>query len=185
MSSTSINNPAFPSQEGEYWIEALRDGSHVLIRPLRPEDRDREIAFIQALSATSRHNRFLAEVKEPGTVLLDQLMDVDTAKRVAYVALVHDNGALTEIGISRYAQDPDVSHVCECAITVADHWQNRGLGTLLMRHLIEQAKNNGFRQMYSVDSASNQDMRELADSLGFHRSIDPDDATQVIHTLAL
>ena len=38
--------------------------------------------------------------------------------------------------------------------------------------------------MYSIDANDNQDMRDLADYLfGFRRKVDPDDPTQVIHTL--
>jgi len=157
----------------------------VLIRPLRPQDREREKAFIENLSPATRHQRFLGEIKEVGEQLLNQLMDVGTPQRVAYVALVHDNGELREVGISRYAQvDEQPSH-CEFAVTIADEWQGKGLGALLMQHLIDEARNNGFQQMYSVDSAANYSMRRLAKQLGMRSAIDPDDATQVIHSLAL
>jgi hypothetical protein len=39
--------------------------------------------------------------------------------------------------------------------------------------------------MISIDSADNAQMRELAAHLGFHSRVDPDDASQVIHELAL
>lgn len=45
-----LPHPPFPAQQGQYWIDALSDGSHVLIRPLRPQDRQREKAFIENLS---------------------------------------------------------------------------------------------------------------------------------------
>ncbi|AAY91916.1 GNAT family N-acetyltransferase [Pseudomonas protegens] len=188
MPSTALDtlaHPPFPAQQGQYWIDALNDGSHVLIRPLRPQDREREKAFIENLSPATRHQRFLGEIKEVGEQLLNQLMDVGTPQRVAYVALVHDNGELREVGISRYAQvDEQPSH-CEFAVTIADEWQGKGLGALLMQHLIDEARNNGFQQMYSVDSAANYSMRRLAKQLGMRSAIDPDDATQVIHSLAL
>jgi len=188
MPSTALDtlaHPPFPAQQGQYWIDALNNGSHVLIRPLRPQDREREKAFIENLSPATRHQRFLGEIKEVGEQLLNQLMDVGTPQRVAYVALVHDNGELREVGISRYAQvDEQPSH-CEFAVTIADEWQGKGLGALLMQHLIDEARNNGFQQMYSVDSAANYSMRRLAKQLGMRSAIDPDDATQVIHSLAL
>ncbi len=94
---------AYAAQSGEYWIESLKDGRHVLIRPLADKDREREYAFIKRLSAESRHMRFLAQISEPGTALLNQLMDVDGKQRAAFIALAHENGELIEIGISRYA----------------------------------------------------------------------------------
>ncbi|MEJ1228248.1 GNAT family N-acetyltransferase [Pseudomonas sp. CCNWLW56] len=173
----------YASISGKHWVQALKDGRHVLIRPLRDEDRQREYDFIKRLSPESRHMRFLAQVTEPGTALLDQLMDVDCKARMAYIALVHDNGQLVEIGVSRYCATAE--HECECAVTVADAWQHLGLGTLLMEHLIDAARKNGFRQMYSVDAASNAAMRDLAHGLGFETRTDPDDTRQVIHRLYL
>ncbi|MEB0047535.1 MULTISPECIES: GNAT family N-acetyltransferase [unclassified Pseudomonas] len=174
---------AYLAVNGQYWIETLKDGRHILIRPLEEKDRDREYAFIKRLSAESRHMRFLAQVNEPGTALLNQLMDTDNKQRTAYIALVHENGQLIEIGISRYAATGE--HECECAVTVADDWNHLGLGTALMEHLIKAARQNGFRQMYSVDASSNGPMRELAKALGFETHNDPDDSRQVIHRFFL
>ncbi|NUU36903.1 GNAT family N-acetyltransferase [Pseudomonas sp. C2B4] len=173
----------YAAVDGQYWIEAVRDGRHVLIRPLVEKDRDREYAFIKRLSPESRHMRFLAQINEPGAAMLDQLMDTDNRQRVAYIALVHDNGQLVEIGISRYAATGE--HACECAVTVADEWTHLGLGTLLLEHLIKAARHNGYRQMYSVDAASNAHMRDLAKALGFETYNDPEDTRQVIHRLYL
>ncbi|KHA71225.1 GNAT family acetyltransferase [Pseudomonas chlororaphis] len=175
--------PAYAAHLGEYWIESLRDGRHVLIRALAAKDREREYTFIKRLSPESRHLRFLAQISEPGTALLDQLMDVDCKQRAAFIALVHENGELIEIGISRYAATGEQD--CECAVTVADEWTHLGLGTLLMEHLIKAARHNGFKHLYSVDSASNTAMRDLARSLGFETHSDPDDPHQVIHRLSL
>ena len=36
---------AFAAVEGDHWVESLDDGRHVLIRPLREEDRERERQF--------------------------------------------------------------------------------------------------------------------------------------------
>ena len=174
---------AYATVTGRYWIEALKDGRHVLIRPLAEKDRERECAFIKRLSPESRHMRFLAHINEPGTAMLNQLMDTDNKQRLAYIALVHENGQLIEIGVSRYAATGEDE--CECAVTVADDWNDLGLGPLLMEHLIKAARKNGFRQMYSVDAASNAPMRDLAKALGFETHSDPDDSCQVIHRLSL
>lgn len=167
-----------------HWIETLRDGSHVLIRPLQPEDRQREVDFIARLSPEARHFRFLGTIKEVSPELLDRLMAVDYRNSMAFVALAHQDGQLVEVGISRYAAANDKDQ-CECAVTVADAWQHRGLAVALMRHLIDAARQNGFKQMYSIDSAANKPLLELAKFLGFQRQSDPDDTSQVIHTLQL
>ena len=56
---------------------------------------------------------------------------------------------------------------------------------MLMMHLIEVAKSRGIQRMWSVDSAANVAMSELAHDLGFHREQDPEDASQVIHRFQL
>ncbi|BAN48420.1 GNAT family N-acetyltransferase [Metapseudomonas resinovorans] len=175
-------SPAVPADD--HWIEALDDGSHVLIRPLRAEDREREREFIRRLSPETRHLRFLCAIKEASPALLDQLMDVDYRDRMAFVALVHRDGELIEVGVSRYAATDEPGH-CECAVTVADDWLGRGLGVVLMRHLIDSARNNGFKRIYSVDAATNAGMQRTARALGFNCRRDPHDATQVIHSLEL
>lgn len=169
---------------GTHWIEPLRDGTPVLIRPLRSEDREREKAFIRRLSPSARRYRFLGSFREASPALVDQLMEVDFPRKVAFVALLHDNGTLREIGVSRFAAAAD-ERQCECAVTVADEWQHRGLGVLLMRHLIAVARNNGYKRMVSIDDASNQPMRDLADFLGFRRETVPDDPARVMHVLEL
>lgn len=177
-------NPSFPKPSGEYWIEALENGVHVLIRPLQAKDREREKAFIERLSPESRHFRFLCQLREPSKAMLDQLMKVDQDRQTAYVALAHVDGELQEVGISRYATASGKDE-CECAVTVMDSWQHHGLGRLLLNHLIDHARAKGLRQMYSVDPAANQAMRELAKAAGFTTVADPNDPSQVIHRLSL
>jgi len=188
MSSTQASlapaTPEFPQTTGEHWIDRLNDGTHILIRPLEPKDREREFDFITRLSPESRQMRFLGTMNEPSKALLDQLMDVDYAQRMAYVALVHKDGQLIEIGISRYAAT-DGDGQCEFAVVIADDWQRRGLGKLLMQHLIDAAKRNGLKEMISIDSSSNTHVRRLAKGLGFECCADPTDATQIIHTIKL
>ncbi|MFC5525420.1 GNAT family N-acetyltransferase [Rhodanobacter ginsengisoli] len=174
----------FGMLEGTHWIESLNDGVPVLIRPLREDDRAREEAFIGRLSPQSRRHRFMDTFKEASPALVDQLMQVDHQQQEAFIALAHDNGELREVGISRYSATGKDKQ-CECAVTVADDWQKRGLGVLLMRHLIDQARKNGYRQLISLDAADNEPMHELASYLGFHCKRDPEDATQVVHTLDL
>jgi GNAT superfamily N-acetyltransferase len=173
----------YPQVSGDHWIPALRDGRHVLVRPLVAQDRQREYAFIKHLSPESRHMRFLSQVKEPDATLMDKLMDTDGKQRVAFIALAHENGELIEVGISRYAAVDSAE--CECAVTVADEWANNGLGTFLMERLIDAARHNGFQTLYSVDASNNTPMRNLAAALGFGRHLDPDDLRQVIYRLKL
>lgn len=166
------------------WTETLADGTHVIIRPMRKQDVGLERSFIERLSPESRRMRFLGMVKEPSAEMLRCLTDLDFARDVAFVALVHRDNETREIGVSRYSTSDDGSS-CECAVTVSDEWQHRGLATLLMRHLIEVARARGIRIMVSFDAAENVDMQKLAEHLGFERVSDPDDHHMVTHRLVL
>lgn len=174
--------PVMPAED--HWVETLADGTPVLIRPLRAEDRDREIEFLRNLSAEARHFRFLCAIKEVSSALIDHLMDLDYERKMAFVALVHREGKLVEVGISRYAAT-EVAGECEFAVTIADGWHDIGLDSVLMGHLVDAARENGFTLMYSVDSAANVKMHALARRLGLRCQRDPQDASQLIHSLEL
>jgi GNAT superfamily N-acetyltransferase len=165
------------------WTERLHDGTEILIRPLSPRDHDEERRFIEGLSAEARRQRFLAQMSHPSEQLVDQLTDVDFVHRVAFAAVVADGGRERIVGVARYGVDADGS--CECAVTVADAWQGKGLGTALMRRLIAVARKRGMRSMYSIDAADNIEMLELARFLGFESKLDPGDASLCVHRLEL
>ena len=171
------------SSEG-HWIDRLGDGTRVLVRPIRAEDRQLETDFIMRLSPASRRFRFLGDFKQPSEALLDQLVKVDHLQQAAFVALIHDGGHLRLVGVSRFAAEPD-GRRCECAITVADDWNHRGLGVTLMKHLISVARERGFAQLFSIDRADNLPMHNLVQYLGFTHHAVADDATLVRYQLDL
>lgn len=162
----------------------LLDGSEVTIRALRKEDAELERDFIRKLSPESRWMRFLGQIGEPSESLIRKLTELDYRHDMAFIALSRKGGIIREVGVSRYSLAPD-GQSCECAVTVADAWQGKGLGTILMRDLIDIARKRGIRSMFSMDASGNERMRELARDLGFKREQDPEDPTRVIHRLAL
>jgi GNAT superfamily N-acetyltransferase len=166
------------------WKEKLRDGTTVLIRPIHGEDAEIERRFIEQLSPVARRMRFLGEVKTSSAAMIDQFTHPDPARDAAFVALIADGADKREIGVARFSGRPD-GLACECAVVVSEEWQWRGLATALMRHLIGVARNRGIECMYSIDTAGNNAMRDLAEHLGFQRKPDPNDATQVLHVLDL
>jgi GNAT superfamily N-acetyltransferase len=166
------------------WSETLRDHTHVVIRPLTHRDEAREREFIESLSPESARFRFLGQVRHPSIELIRQLTHLDYDRDVAFAAVVKDDAEEKILGVARYSTSRDGTS-CECAVTVRDDWHDRGLGTALMRHLIDVAKARGILFMVSVDSAENTAMADLAHFLGFVREIDPQDASQVVHRLLL
>lgn len=183
-SGAMVTKPGTPIGDLPRWIDTLEDGTQVLIRILRKDDADLERTFIHRLSPESRRLRFLGQIAEPSDELVHKLVDIDYTRDLAFVALVTHAGEEVAAGISRYSLASDALS-CECTVAVADEWQNKGLGTLLMRRLIAIARKRGIHTMVSIDSAENWRMRELAEDLGFTRETDPGDARMVIHRLQL
>jgi GNAT superfamily N-acetyltransferase len=165
-------------------VVSLVDGSEVTIRVLHGDDAELDRQFIRKLGPESRGMRFLGQISEPGDALIRKLTQLDFRRDMAFIALSNEGGIPHAVGVSRYSLAPD-GESCECAVTVADAWQGKGLGTILMRDLIDVARRRGIRSMFSIDARSNERMQELARDLGFKRERDPDDPTQVIHRLAL
>jgi acetyltransferase len=147
----------------------LRDGTPVLIRPIDPGDARREQAFVRGLSSESRYLRFMSTLRELSPDMLERFTHPDPAREIALVALVQgaaDSGDPVQIGVARCVRAPS-SDQGEFAIVVADAFQGKGLGTHLMRALMESARSHGLRRIEGLVLATNQRMLDLMSALGF------------------
>jgi RimJ/RimL family protein N-acetyltransferase len=147
----------------------LRDGTRVLVRPILPEDKDRLRRGLALLSPRSRYLRF----HSPVTAITDQqlryLTEVDYRDHMAWVAIDRDRPADPGMGVARYVRLPDEPAVAEAAITVADDYQGRGLGSVLLRVLGRSATEQGIRTFRSYVLDENVAMRRIFDRLGARR----------------
>lgn len=166
------------------WSETLRDRSHVLIRPLSRRDRAIERAFFDGLSPQSRRFRCFGQVGHPDERPPAPPAEGEYARTVAFAAVVPEGAGEKIVGSSRYASDEQGLR-CLCEVVVDDDWQHKGLGTLLMRHLIEVARGDGIRTMTAIDSAENVALSDLAAFLGFRSRVDPRDPERLIHELRM
>lgn len=159
-------------------------GEPVTIRPIRIDDLEMEQDFIRRLSPAAKRYRFLGGVSELSPRELTRMCDIDGKNSMAFVATVLQNGREVEIGVARYSPAAGCN-TREMAVTVSDEWQHQGLGTTLVKHLIETAKLNGVTRLYSMDLADNSAMAALAKDLGMASTPDPSDPHQVIYSLTL
>lgn len=162
-----------PAELIEKWTSYVRTRNDVeiCIRPLRPEDREREIAFINSLSERSRYFRLFTPLKFLPPHLIDQLMDVDYQRRMAFVATVERESAEEFVGIARYGET-DQQGAAELGVTVTDSSQRCGIARLLVTQLMRFARWRGIRRLTGLVLADNHPMLALAASLGFHASYD-------------
>ncbi len=162
----------------------LSDGTRVVIRPICENDVELERRFIKGMSPASRRFRFLDTMRSPSAALLKQMTSIDHATDAAYVATIDVDGEEREIGVARFSARAN-GRDGEFAVAVADDWQMKGLGTLLMRQLMEIARSRGLTTMHSSDLAENTPMRRFAEHLHFGHEQDPEDATHVLYSVDL
>lgn len=184
--SSEVIAPPTDLQGQERWLEQLEDGRRVLIRPVRPEDVQRNAAFIEQLSPPSKHFLFLGGIAQLSPNELRRLCDPDFSLDMAYIALGLDDMGETgeQVGICRYA-GADPVRGAEISVAVADAWQGQGLGRILLQRLIDYARAHGLPRLYSIDSVGNTRMRKLAHELGLVETPDPNDRRQVIYSIDL
>ncbi len=152
---------------------ALDDGRTITIRPIRPEDAGIEADFVRNLSEESRYYRFMDSLRELTPQMLSQFTQIDYDRHMALIAVTLVDSRKVEIGVARYVMIDEAN--CEFAIVVADAWQHKGIGSHLMRALMDAARGRGLRIMSGEVLTSNHKMLEFLRRLGFHAAFDPSD----------
>jgi acetyl coenzyme A synthetase (ADP forming)-like protein len=130
---------------------ALRDGSTVHVRPVCPEDVDRIECFLGELSDEARTSRFFTAATDLAQMAR---LFTDTRGGTSLIAVTSNDGQV--VGHGQYF--PDGEGGAEVAFAVADHWQGRGIATLLLAQLAEGAAAEGVRQFTAVVLTSNRKM---------------------------
>jgi RimJ/RimL family protein N-acetyltransferase len=137
----------------------LPDGTLVVVRPIRADDRVRLGAAFTQLSAESARRRFLGPKPRLSGAELTYLTSIDGHDHVALVAtLADDPGAIVAVG--RFVRDPEQPDQAEVAIVVGDPWQGLGLGRRLGALLADEARAHGVRRFTAT---------MLSDNVAAHR----------------
>jgi acetyltransferase len=152
-----------------------KDGGTMTIRPIRPEDASIEQEFVQGLSTEAKYFRFMNTIRELTQSQLTRLTQIDYDREMAFVALFEKDGTEQEVGVVRYATNPD-GESCEFAIVVSDAWQGKGLARRLMSVLIDAARASGLKYMNGDFLSENTRMIKFVTSLGFVISQHPEDS---------
>ncbi|MBA1145571.1 bifunctional acetate--CoA ligase family protein/GNAT family N-acetyltransferase [Ectothiorhodospiraceae bacterium WFHF3C12] len=154
----------------------LPDGTDIVIRPIRPEDAERERAFIDSLSPEAKYYRFMENLRELSPAMLARFTQIDYDRELALIAVRMDGlDEAEQLGVARYNIDPD-GETCEFALVVADTVRRQGLGTRLMMDLMESARARGLREIHGDVLSENRKMLKLMRQLGFAVLTSPDDA---------
>jgi RimJ/RimL family protein N-acetyltransferase len=145
--------------------ELLRDGSPVEIRALRPDDETEMLAAVERTSPQSLQRRFFAMKRHFSERERAFFMQIDFSNHVALVALVRQTDRQMIVGGGRYiVLEPGRA---EMAFVVVDAWQGRGIGSLLIRHLIKIAGHGGLQELTAEVLPDNTAMLKVFERSGF------------------
>lgn len=154
----------------------LKDGTEIVIRPIRSGDAHIEQNFVKHLSEESRYFRFMHSITELTPSMLKRFTQIDYDQEMAFIAVTTEGCEEVEIGVSRYFMEADEA-TCEFAVVVADEWQGQGIATALMRTLMEVAKSRGLSEMHGEVLSNNRHMLNLMKRLGFRVKNHPEDSS--------
>jgi acetyltransferase len=167
----ALPRPAIRPYPVEYVGEwTMRNGEKVLIRPIRPEDEPAMVRFHESLSERTVYHRYLQVLNLSQRVAHERLIRIcfiDYARQMALVAERTDpqTGQKQIIAVARLQGlgQPEA----EFSIVVTDDYQNMGLGTELLRRLIDIGRKEGVKAIIADILAENTAMQRVAERLGF------------------
>jgi len=155
---------AYPAQ---YETEVLlKDGSRILLRPIKEDDVERWLEFISRLSHRTKYLRFHS-VPKLGREDAVRFCSVDYDNAFAFVAEVLRDRRRDIIAIGRYYRIP-YKPLAEVAFVIEDAYQGKGIGTKLMEWLANVARDNGITTFEASVLAENREMMNVFKDYGFH-----------------
>ncbi len=158
----------YPSQYVGAWH--AKDGSTIKIRPIRPEDEPLMVKFHKTLSQQSVYMRYLNTLKlseRVAHVRLARLCFIDYDREMALVAEIESPEGRQIIAVGRLIKFHGKSSA-EIAVVVADSHQRQGIGSELLRRLIEVGIDEQLCQIHATTALTNAAMRHIFTKLGFH-----------------
>src|ERR1700712_4582207 len=144
----------------------LRSGDEVLVRSLRSDDQAGLGAMFEELSNTSRYQRFLGGKPTVSARALRQLAEVDHSDHEALVAVTGGKEDGKGVGEARWVRDGAAAALAEMALTVADDWQQCGLGTALAHDLARRAAEEGVERFTAEVLTDNSGIHRLVEHVG-------------------
>jgi len=166
-------------------ILPLPDGGELLLRPVLPEDEPPLRAAFAKLTPEEIRLRFFAPMKTLSHVQAARFTQIDYDREMALILTEVGTPGRTEIfGVVRIAADPD-NERAEYAIIVRHDMTGKGLGTTLMRRIIDYAKRRGIGEIFGDVLRENSTMLSLCKTLSFAQSALPEEPDIVRVSLKL
>jgi acetyltransferase len=155
----------YPNQYESHWL--LRDGTPILLRPMKPEDEPLVFDFLNKCSDETIYFRYFKLIKNWTHEMLIRFTQNDYDRELGLMAVAQPPSPEVMLGVSRLVMDADRKKG-EFAVIVGDPWQGKGLGPKLLEQLIAVARDLGLHLLYGDVMAQNKPMLEMAKKAGFH-----------------
>lgn len=136
----------------------------MLIRPAQPADQGLYRDFLRAVSADDLRLRFFAHVADLSAEEIEKLAHLDPRHEMLFVAI--DESTREMLGLVRLKDELD-EQTSEFSILVRSRLKGHGLGWLLMKRVIDYAREKGLRRVYGDVLAENSAMLQMCAELGF------------------
>lgn len=144
----------------------LKDGTKVLLRPIKPEDEPLWLELLGSCSKESIYNRFRFFFNWSTHEVATRYCYIDYDREMAIVSEILEDGKRRLTGVGRLVADPDLE-TAEYAVLVSDRWQNRGLGGMLTDRCMEIARDWGMKKVYAQTTTDNPRMVHLFENRNF------------------
>jgi acetyltransferase len=174
----------YPAQYVSRW--KMKNGEEILFRPIRPDDEPLMVNFHKTLSEQSVYLRYFHMENLSARVAHERLIRkcfIDYSQEMALVAerTSPENGQREILAVGRLSKMPG-SRKAEVAVLVSDRYQRQGLGSELVRRLIQVGRDQAVHEIVANILPENVAMRALANRFGFkiRASEDPSMVTAVL-----
>lgn len=145
--------------------EKLRDGRTIIIRALHADDKELWKEVWQHMSPTSLYFRFFTPKRTYTEQEVKYFTELDFVNHVALIAIIPDDSDGTPTAVARYIRQA-CGKSAEVAVAVEDEFHGLGIGTLLLKHLAELAREQGIEEFTGAVLADNRKMLEVFENLG-------------------
>ncbi|MGD8565722.1 MAG: bifunctional acetate--CoA ligase family protein/GNAT family N-acetyltransferase [Candidatus Bathyarchaeota archaeon] len=168
----------YPKKYVKSW--KLKNGTPVVFRPIKPEDELLLRNLFQSFSEETIRFRFFQLIKDMPHETLTRYCNVDYNREIAIVAEEKEDSRRI-IGVSRLIVQPG-QNSGEFAVVVGDEWHGQGLGSKLVDHIIQIAKDIGLEMMCGDILKGNLKMTRLCTKKGFDlEPVDEDTVKAVLN----
>lgn len=155
-----------PEPRSYFHRASLRDGTLVTVRAIRPDDKERLATGFGRLSPESRRRRFFSSVSNLSEAELRYFTELDFINHVGLAVCVNEASGERFVAVGRFIRADSDPQQAEIAFTVADDFQGRGAGSLLLTQLVPLARALGIRELVAVSQADNRAMLEVFEHSG-------------------